>query len=236
MIQSIKWIASANAFGVLATGSAKKKLACGPGILVVAGLFAPSANAGTITEAWTVTGAGITGSGAITLATTGDPAVDDITGITGNFSTTNDGGFSGAISGLVPGSYSSTSPTYDALNPTYGFDNLFYPSGGAPVCSGSYTTGPANVFDDCGVDFLVTGGYEVNLFGWSASDGYGLYDGVSSSGVCFDCGPDNLGVPVTFTATAAPEPTTFLLLGTGLPGLAVVRFRKARRAGHSSNS
>jgi len=117
-----------------------KKLAYGLGVLLAATLCSPSANAGSITDNWTITGAGITGSGTITLATTGNPAVDDVTGITGFFSTTNNGGFSGAITGLNPGSYSSTAPTTDALSATY--DNLFYPSGSAPVCAG-FTPLPA---------------------------------------------------------------------------------------------
>jgi len=185
------------------------------GLLLLLVIFAcaPSAHASSITDSWSVTGTGISGSGTITLTTTANPAVDDITGITGFFSTTGGGGFSGPITGLNPGSYSSTAPTTSLLA-TY--DNLFYPSGSAPVCFGG-TSGPANVLDVCGVDFLVTGGYEVNIFGMDNTNGYQLTDG-QQSGRFFEASH-----PVSFSAI--PEPSSSLLLGTGL-GLTVIRFRK----------
>lgn len=174
---------------------------------------APRAHASaSTTENWTVTGSGISGSGTITLTTTGNPAIDEITGITGSFSTTNSGGFSGAITGLNPGSYSGAAPTGpDALGVSY--DNLFYPAG-SPSPSGCVPTGPANVLDYCGVDFLVTGGYEANIYGSNATNGYSVIDGKQNGTAEYDG-----NVQVSFSVSplpATPIPPSVLLTMIGL--------------------
>lgn len=82
----------------------------------------PAALANTI--GFTITGDGITSSGTFTFQPTGTPGIEKITAITGNFSTTNDGGFSGAITGLPSGSWDSSNPSSNSLSV---WDNLFYP-------------------------------------------------------------------------------------------------------------
>jgi hypothetical protein len=140
-----------------------------------------------------------------------------------------DGGFSGGVTGLNPGSYSNAAPTHDALGSTW--DNLFYPAGSPPTCTDA--TGSANLLDVCGVDFLVAGGDEVNIFGSIGTNGYDVFDGTQSGSVIYD----NNAPLTSFTVSAglSPEPSASLLLGTGLPGLAVIRLRKARRSGHFGN-
>ena len=101
----------------------------GIGIILMGSLFAFQTRAGTTVGTFTITGSGISASGTITLMTTGTPGADEIVGITGSFSTTNAGGFSGTITGLDPGSYSSSNPT---IGPISRWDNLFYPAGSAP--------------------------------------------------------------------------------------------------------
>jgi hypothetical protein len=176
-------------------------------VLVAIGV--PNARADQV-DTFTITGTGITGSGTITLMTTGTPGVDEITGITGNFSTTNNGGFSGSITGLNPGSYNASSPTVEPLS-TY--DNLFYTSGSTLPCLGS---GPAGgVLDFCGLDFLVAGGYEVNVFGVPGGSGYLVSDGKAGGTSYID-----FEAPATFVATPAPEPSSVALLLTALLAMA----------------
>lgn len=134
--------------------------------------FAPQTRADTTVGTFTMTGNGISASGTITLMTTGAPGVDEIIGITGSFATTNAGGFSGAITGLNPGSYDSGNPT---VGPISRWDNLFYPAGSAPGLFG-YASG--GTLDDNGLDFVVAGVYTVNVF--SRGNGFLLSDGIVS--------------------------------------------------------
>ena len=61
------------------------------------------ARAGTTVATFTISSGSINASGTLTLTSTSDPTVDQITGITGTFSTAS-GGFAGAIIGLSPAS------------------------------------------------------------------------------------------------------------------------------------
>ena len=134
--------------------------------------FAFQTRAETPVGTFTITGSGISASGTITLMTTGTPGVDEIVGVTGSFSTTNAGGFSGAITGLNPGSYDPSNPT---IGPISRWDNLFYPAGSAPSLFG-YP--PGGTLDDNGLDFIVGGVYTVNIF--NRGNGLLLSDGTTS--------------------------------------------------------
>ncbi len=172
-----------------------------------------------LADAWsfTISGIGITSSGIIDFSPTSTPGIDEITGISGNFSTSNHGGFSGAITGLGTGSYDFSHPTTSS-NDLSVFDNLFFPAGTAP----SVNSSPAGeLLDNWGLLFDVTGGYTVNVWGKGTGNLYALSDGIGSY-------VDNTA-PVDFTVS--PEPSSLLLLGTGLLGLAVILFRKARPFG-----
>jgi uncharacterized protein (TIGR03437 family) len=152
---------------------------------------AQPARAGTTVGTFTIIGGGFNASGTITLTTTSDPTVDQITGITGTFSTTS-GGFSGVITGLSPASYSSTNPTAGTIS-TY--DNLYYPTAMAPALKGHPAGG---TLDDNGLDFMVSGGYTVNIFERGATSGFLLSDGLFS-----DLDHD---VPVNFVLTLPSPP------------------------------
>jgi hypothetical protein len=178
------------------------------GVLVLTPFWLPQARASTITESFSVAGAGFSGSGTLTFTTTADPAVDDVTGVTGFFSTTNGSGFSGSIAGLDPGSYSSTSPS-TAFSGLLNWDNLFYPEGGAPgACNGP----PGALLDTCGFTFLLSGGQYVNVFG-SGPNAYEVLDGDNTTGT-----PVDDSAPASFVLS--PEPPGFWLTLAALLALA----------------
>ncbi len=107
-------------------------------------------------------------------------------------------------------------PTPGSLNTSLGFvnfDDLLMPPPGAP----SVTNG--------GLLFLLADGDYVNI--WSVGDQLYIdtYDpatGWLNNGLNGD--------PISDSITPAPEPSSLLLLGTGLAGLAFLAFRKRKRS------
>lgn len=193
-------------------------------LLVFTVMGSTVARASSATYDFTISGTGISAFGTITVATTGTPGVDDITGITGAFATATDGGFSGTITGLVPGSYDSSSQTEITLAAggyEY-FDNLFYPTGAAPSVSGSPAGG---LLDQGGLMFTV-GSDWVNLFG----GGPGVFD--LSDGPIAGVGGlgqyDNYAA-VTASFIPAPEPGTSSLTMIGLAMLGFVAVMRRRK-------
>jgi len=188
--------------------------------LATALAIAPAARA----DSWTfnITGGGINANGVITFTPTATPGVDAITGITGFFSDSN-GGYSGQITGLYsdPGNAQIIDSAY-----LFSLDQLFYPgysttsSNSAECFWGICASGTQ--LDAAGLDFFVAGGYEVGI----SADGstYVLDSIFDGQNAYLDNG--NNGVSVDFVA--APEPSSLLLLGTGLLGLAFLVFRKGK--------
>jgi hypothetical protein len=197
-------------------------------LLAFAAVSTGVARASTATYDFTLSGTGISGSGAIVVSTTGTPGVDDITGISGSYSNTLAGGFSGTITGLVPGSYSASSPTNVAAagGNSDTFDNLFFPTDGAPSCLG-YAAG--GLLDGCGFTFKVGSADFVNIFGNGLGQ-YGVFDWSPSTVVDF-----NVPLKATFTL-ATPESGTFglTLIGLAMLGLAVIRKRSVQELTQSA--
>jgi hypothetical protein len=200
-------------------------------VLAIASL----ARAGTVT--FSFSGGGITSSGTLTFVPAADttsgvstPGTNEITGITGTFTDSNDG-ISGAITGLyTPLSY--ITPLVEPVAFTTGglsYDDLFFSAGNSPAdCPGYPISG--GDFDILGVAFNVAGGYVGDLFSDGNYPGYSnpVYAAAdaNSTTILDDPNPDGTlpeptGVVGTFTATAAPEPGTLLLLAGGLGALVI---------------
>jgi hypothetical protein len=205
--------------------------------LAVSAAIQPVAKA----DSWyfTASGGGVTASGTLTGTSVGG-GVFDITAITGTYSDTNDG-ISGNITGLVASAYNAANPStlnvgtdpFEAgYHGVWTYDNLLYPAGTAPAEDGEPAGG---LMDTYGLLFDVTGGYIANIYGTGRGNPYWADESTATSYFLDDYTAGDNGSPVSFAITATPEPSSLLLLGTGLALLAGMAFRKVKTSALALN-
>ena len=157
-------------------------------------------------ETWTLTSAvnpGITFSSDYTHGIVADATGDFLAAFT-PFSTTAAGPGSGVLLFNSP-------------------DELFFSVDGTDA---TFTiTGPIDVTEDTGTNLQISGTGILTLVGYDSTNATFNLDATDSSGF-FGANSSTLGIDATVT----PEPSSLLLLGTGLFGLAFVAFRKAKPA------
>lgn len=172
--------------------------------------------AATTTYADTVnlnyTGAGVNGNLTLTLTPDGG-GVYSVTAVTG---TAN----GATVTGLYPNTGPTDSEEFDGQTFTFystdlfEYDNLFYTSGNPALI---------NVFDVYGLLFNVAGlssplnlAYCGSYFGDDCSPEAAAY--ISNGPVT---------IPITITTTTTPEPSSLIMLGVGLLGLAGLTLKKS---------
>ena len=180
---------------------------------------------------FSVSGSGILASGTLQVSNTGPFGASTVTGITGTFTDSADN-FSGAITGLnfAPAPVTDPTDTYFSApaftSAGFSYDNLFWPGGDSPAVCVDAPIFSGGDFDIYGLSFNIAGGYTADL--WSNGPnlgGYQLND--SLNGVPFvPSNMDGLAYGVNFSAAPTPEPTSLLLLGSGVTGLWTVLRRK----------
>ncbi|MGD0730486.1 MAG: PEP-CTERM sorting domain-containing protein [Terracidiphilus sp.] len=204
-----------------------KKLSIALFALAAAVAMTPVAQA-TSSTPWnfTFSGNGFSGSGVLTVSSaTGTPGGNEITAVTGTFTS---GLFSGSLGLYDVGNYNSNSPSSSGtiLGGT-DWDDLLFPGNNAPTAGTCGTGGGGDYLDSCGILFDVVVGETtryVALYGAGGGSYAAYYTGEETPS----------GVAASFSE--APEPSTMLLLGTGLLGLAMVLFRRVKFSGLSLRS
>jgi PEP-CTERM motif-containing protein len=212
--------------------------------LLLAASLPWQANASTFD--FSFTGAGVSGTVELTYGAATDgkyPQAFEVTGISGAFSDSNNGLniVNAPIGPLEPIKHDTPEPT-NLLAPddfsrfavaaglpaqNHGFltyDNLFYPTG-SPQTASDYPF-HGGFLDIYGLLFDIGGGRVVDL--WSNGDFSGTGAGPIDYGVgvaTHDTALDYVGGGVS----VAPEPSAFVLLGSGLLGILVWRRRNNRR-------
>jgi PEP-CTERM motif len=191
-------------------------------------------------------GSGVSGTVDVTYGTATDatyPQAFEITGVSGTFSDSN---ISPAIvdvpiTGLQPLSLAAHDPLNfltpadfskfavasglpPMSNGSVTYDNLYYPNG-SPQTASDYPF-QGGFLDIYGLAFDIGGGTVVDIFSNGTMSGIGPFDYgvvVATSATALDY----VAGGVSVSAAATPEPSAFILLGSGLAGMLAWRRRSA---------
>ena len=198
---------------------------------LIAGMLCATSSARADDYSFSVSGSGIVASGTFQVSNTGPFGASTVTGINGNFTDSNNN-FSGAITGLnlAPAPVTDGSDTYFSApaftTSGFSYDDLFWSGGNSPAVCVDAPIFSGGDFDIYGLSFNVDGGYTVDL--WSNGPdlgGYQLNDSLNGAPFVTP-NMDGQAYGVDFAASPTPEPSSLLLLGSGMTGLFTLLRRK----------